>query len=82
MFQETLAASVGRRNTKHKKDENTRIERKEIWQKKVREIGWVALIHAFFFNKKPVYKKPRTRYPQTTPNLRNFKNYKKNGILT
>ena len=30
-----------------------------------------------FFNKKPVYKKPRTTYPQITPNLRNFKNYKK-----
>ena len=28
------------------------------------------------------YKKPRTRYPQTNPNLRNFKNYKKKGILT
>ena len=42
-------------------------------------------IHAFFFfffYKKPVYKKPRTRYPQITPHLRNFKNYKKNGILT
>ena len=37
----------------------------------------------FFFCKKPVYKKPRTRYPQITPNLRNFKNYKKkHGILT
>ena len=35
-----------------------------------------------FFYKKPVYKKPRTRYPQITPNLRNFKNCKKNGILT
>ena len=23
------------------KDENTRMERKEIWKKKVREIGWV-----------------------------------------
>ena len=31
----------------------------------------------FFFYKKPVYKKPRTRYPQITPNLRNFKNFKK-----
>ena len=30
--------TVVRRNTKHKKDENTRIERKEI-RKKVREIG-------------------------------------------
>ena len=30
-----------------------------------------------FFYKKPVYKKPRTSYPQITPNLRNFKNYKK-----
>ena len=30
-----------------------------------------------FFYKKPVYNKPRTRYPQITPNLRNFKNYKK-----
>ena len=30
-----------------------------------------------FFNKKPVYEKPRTRYPQITPNLRNFKDYKK-----
>ena len=35
-----------------------------------------------FFYKKPVYKKPRIRYPQITPNLRDFKNYKKNGILT
>ena len=31
-----------------------------------------------FLNKKPVYKKTRTRYPQITPNLRNLKN----GILT
>ena len=38
--------------------------------------------HVFFFYKKPVYKKLRTRYHQITPNLRNFKNYKKNGILT
>ena len=43
MFLETLAASVVRQNAKHKKDENTRIERKQIW-KKVREIGWVILI--------------------------------------
>ena len=28
-----------------------------------------------FFYKKLVYKKPRTRYPQITTNLRNFKNY-------
>ena len=39
-------------------------------------------MYFFFFYKKPVYKKPRTRYPQITLNLRNFKNYKKNGILT
>ena len=39
-------------------------------------------IHVFFFYKKPVYKKPRTRHPQITPSLRNFKNYKKNSILT
>ena len=34
-------------------------------------------ITRIFFYKKPVYKKPRTRHPQITPNLRNFKNYKK-----
>ena len=40
-----VAASIVRWNTKHKKDENMRIERKEIWKKKKkREIGWVALI--------------------------------------
>ena len=39
-------------------------------------------ITRIFFYKKPVYKKPRNRYPQATPNLGNFKNYKKNGILT
>ena len=33
-----VTASVVRQNTKHKKDENTRIERKEIWKK--REIKW------------------------------------------
>ena len=35
MFYRTplVAASVVRRNTKQKKDENTRIERKEIWKK-------------------------------------------------
>ena len=32
-----------RQNTKHKKDKQARIERKEIW-KKVREIGWIVLI--------------------------------------
>ena len=31
-----VAATVVRRNTKHKKDENTRIERKEIWKKSKR----------------------------------------------
>ena len=31
-----VAASVVRRNTKHKKDENTRIEKKEIWKKSKR----------------------------------------------
>ena len=30
-----------------------------------------------FFYKKLVYKKPRTKYPQIIPNLRNFKNYLK-----
>ena len=33
-----------RRNTKHNKDESTRIERKETWKKKVREMWWVVLI--------------------------------------
>ena len=33
VFLETLTASVVGRNTKHKKDEKTRIERKEIWKK-------------------------------------------------
>ena len=41
-----------------------------------------AIATRIFFYKKPVYKKPRTRYPQINPNLRNFKNFKKNGILT
>ena len=36
VFLETLAASVVRRNTKHKKDENTRTESKEIWKKSKR----------------------------------------------
>ena len=36
-------ATIVRQNAKHKKDEDTRIERKEIW-KKVREIGLVVLI--------------------------------------
>ena len=34
-----VAASVVKRNTKHKKDENKRIEREEM-SKKVEEIGW------------------------------------------
>ena len=34
--------TIVRLNTKHKKDENTRIKRKEIW-KKVRDIEWVVL---------------------------------------
>ena len=38
--------------------------------------------YTYFFYKKPVDKKPRTKYPQITPNLRNLKNYEKNGILT
>ena len=37
----------------------------------------VAQATRISFYKKPVYKKPGTRYPQITPNLRNFKNYKK-----
>ena len=39
-----MVASVVRQNTKHKKDENTRIDSKEIWEKKVREIYIVVFI--------------------------------------
>ena len=42
----------------------------------------LKMTYTYFFYKKPVYKKPRTRCPQIAPNLRNFKNYKRNGILT
>ena len=38
-----------RRNAKHKKDENTRIERKGISKKKVRKIGWVVFAFLFVF---------------------------------
>ena len=42
-----VAPSFVRRSTKHKKDENTRIEKKEIL-KKVRETGWVVLMFIYY----------------------------------
>ena len=42
----------------------------------------LSYLTRIFFYKTPVCKKPRIRYLQIIPNLRNLKNYKKSGILT
>ena len=83
-------SSIGAAERKFRVKKEKRIKRMDTkWIRGKRMREWILNeskikkinLHVLFFYKKPVYKKPRTKYPQITPNLRNFQSYKKSGIL-